>query len=753
MPPRNRGRAWAVLGILLGAGVIGGVAWWLSQQRTPTVVADPARYFSDGTERQRPEFQRIAQRLYQNSEFFRRGIADNLDKQRRGQEHDIDAWLGLTYSYVEWLLWEGRVEEAVVAAEAMVARAQTQPGRLEQQHSILRMRALAYLRHAEVENCIRRHNRDCCVFPLQGGGVHTGAPQFVEQARADYLRLMELRPLLDVRWLLNITNMAAGRSPEDLPAAYRLPHDTHAVQGRIGRFVDVGVAAGVAPLNLAGGSIADDFDGDGLLDIVTSSSEPEGPIHFYRNSGDGTFEDRSDASRLSDQLGGLNLVSTDYDNDGDIDIFVLRGAWLFESGQIRNSLLQNNGRGVFTDVTRAVGLHGGASPTQAGAWFDYDNDGDLDLFVGNESRLDRGAFPDEPVGLGDYPSQLFRNDGAAGFVDVASIAGVTNDGYCKGVAVGDFDNDGWMDIYVSNVGPNRLYRNRGDGTFTDVATQAGVREPAGRSFATWFFDYDHDGWLDLFVVAYDARIQDIAVSYLGKPSHATAPSLYRNRGDGTFENVTSAVGLARPFLPMGANFGDLDGDGWLDLYLATGEPSYEALMPDVVLCNEEGRFFSDVTQESGLGHLQKGHGVSFADFDNDGDQDVYHQLGGFFPGDRFHNALFVNPGHGNHWLKISLVGRRSNRLGYGARVRVAVKTADGTRVLHHAPGAVSSFGGSPSDIEMGLGKATEVEWIEVDWPVTGKTQRCEKLPIDCCIEIVEGLEFRAFTPPKFSLRR
>ena len=222
----------------------------------------------------------------------------------------------------------------------------------------------------------------------------------------------------------------------------------------------------------------------------------------------------------SEQLGGLNCIGGDYDNDGDVDLLVLRGAWLFDDGQIRNSLLRNNGdagaRG-FTDVTREAGLAEPARPTQAAVWGDFDNDGDLDLFVGNESRLETGP----PVG--NFPSQLFDNNGDGTFTDIAASAGVTNNRYCKGVAGGDFDNDGDLDLYVSNLGVNRLYRNNGNGTFSDVARRAGVMEPDGRSFAPWFFDYDNDGWLDLWVGAYDAKVQDVAADYLGLPGCSASP--------------------------------------------------------------------------------------------------------------------------------------------------------------------------------------------------------------------------------------
>ena len=193
-------------------------------------------------------------------------------------------------------------------------------------------------------------------------------------------------------------------------------------------------------LDLCGGAIVEDFDGDGLLDIVSSTFDIEGPLKYFRNQGDGTFEDRAAVSRLDDQLGGLNCVAADYDNDGDVDILVLRGAWLLHDGRIRNSLLRNEGDGTFFDVTSAAGLAGPAAPTQAAVWGDFDLDGDLDLYVGNETFGRGSSF--------DNPSQLFENLGDGTFRDIAPKAGVTNDIFSKGVTAGDDDNDGDPDLYV-----------------------------------------------------------------------------------------------------------------------------------------------------------------------------------------------------------------------------------------------------------------------------------------------------------------
>ena len=388
-------------------------------------------------------------------------------------------WNQLRLGYIE------KASDSIQLAFDDVAEHQGKPS-----PSMLKLRALVYLREAEYRNCVQRHNSECCVFPLAGGGIHS-EPAPMQKARQTLLELLKVSPRnLEAAWLLNLTAMATGSFPDAVPAEYRLPSDAMSSEFSIGRFVDVAGDLGVDTFNLCGGAITDDFNGDGLLDIVTSTYDPLGSLTYYSSDGRGGYINASKESGLDQQLGGLNCISADYDNDGDLDVLVLRGAWLGDQGQMRNSLMANDGQGRFLDVTAESGLSEVAYPTQAAVWLDFDNDGDLDLYVGNESRVE---FED---GAGDFPSQLFRNDGKGSFVDIASLAGVRNDRYCKGVTAGDYDNDGDIDLYVSNRGRNRLYRNNADGTFTDVAEQAGVTAPHQQSFACWFFDYDNDGWQD-----------------------------------------------------------------------------------------------------------------------------------------------------------------------------------------------------------------------------------------------------------------
>jgi hypothetical protein len=430
-----------------------------------------------------------------------------------------------------------------------------------------------------------------------------------------------------VKWLLNLAYMTTGGYPSRVPPVHLIPPSALTSTDTVGRFVDVAPRAGLTSFASAGGVIVDDFDNDGRLDVVTSSFNSCESMHFFHRDADGRFSEQATKAGLSDQLGGLNILQTDYNNDGCLDILLLRGGW--EMAQ-RKSLLRNNCDGTFTDVTVASGLARPATSTQTAAWTDINNDGFLDLFVGNEESA----------------AQLFLNKGDGTFEDIAHAAGVDRTAFTKGVAAADFDNDGWPDLYVSNLGGrNFLYHNNHDGTFTELGNAAGV-PGAGQGFATWFFDYDNDGWPDLFVTSYFTSVDESVRTYLGLAHNAGTLKLYRNLGDGSFQDVTRQVGLDKVYMPMGANFGDVDNDGFLDIYLGTGNPSYGSLIPSVLLHSQGGRSFADVTESSGTGELHKGHGVAFADLDNDGNDEIVFEVGGATPGDAHALRLFHNPGRG-----------------------------------------------------------------------------------------------------------
>ncbi len=598
---------------------------------------------------------------------------------------------------------------------------------------------VAYLRLGETRNCAHHPHAEACILPLRGDGIHsdqnpsrraiaalTGVLDDTPAPTPGNLEEETVKLHLSARWLLNIAYMTIGGYPQSVPGAYLIPTEAFGAVGEMPRFANVAPDLGLDVFDMSGGAAAEDFDGDGYLDIATSTWDTAGQLRLFRNNGDGTFTERTAEAGLRGLFGGLNIIQADYDNDGHVDLLVLRGAWLHQHGRYPNSLLRNNGDGTFTDVTFAAGLGEAHYPTQTAAWGDYDNDGDLDLYVGNESSRALRA-----------PSQLFRNNGDGTFADVAAGAGVLNHSYAKAVIWGDYDGDRLPDLYVSNHnGRNRLYRNNGNGTFTNMARRLRVERPIA-SFPAWFWDADNDGVLDLFVSAYMARTEHLAASALGLPLDIELARLYRGTGEGGFEEVADRYGLVRPNAAMGANFGDLDNDGYLDFYVGTGYPPYHSLMPNVMYRNRDGQGFADVTYAGGFGHLQKGHGVFFADLDHDGDQDVFEQMGGAYPGDRFGNALYRNPGSGNHWITIRLVGVRSNRSAIGARIRAEI-VDDGTRrsVYRHVNSG-GSFGANPLRQTIGLGRATRIEKLEMFWPTTGRTQTFTDLPVDRFIRITE----------------
>jgi hypothetical protein len=593
--------------------------------------------------------------------------------------------------------------------------------------------AVSYMRFGETLNCGLDHNAESCILPLRGGGIHklregsTKAVQYLTEVLDSSSPDESSGYRYPALWLLNIAQMTLGQYPDQVPERYRIPWSGFESEVSFPRFPNVAMKLGLDRFNLAGGVSIDDFDSDGDLDIVTSTWDISRPMHLFINNSDGTFSDRSRQGGLEGLLGGLNLLQADYDNDGHLDILVLRGAWAGKAGQHPNSLLRNRGDGTFEDVTFAAGLAEVNYPTQTAGWADYDNDGDLDLFIGNES--------DETLRA---PSQLFQNQGDGTFRDVAAQAGVKFHAFTKGVAWGDYDGDRFPDLYVSNFkSMNRLYRNQGDGTFKDVTLQAGVAYPRN-SFPVWFWDYNNDGALDLFVASYDGTIGHQALHRLGRPPLFEKACLYEGEGQGGFREVADQRGLGVPMQPMGCNFGDLDNDGYLDFYLGTGDPSFGSIMPNLMFLNLGGRKFADISVAGGFAHLQKGHAVAFADLDNDGDLDVFEKIGGAYPADAFSDALYENPGRGNNWMAVQLVGRQSNRSAIGARIRVQIEENGVARSVYRHVNSGGSFGANPLRQTFGLGKAKAARTLETYWPRTGKTQTLIDPPLGQVIQIVEG---------------
>src|SRR6204780_2252861 len=546
---------------------------------------------------------------------------------------------------------------------------------------------VSYLHLSEMENGVYRDSGSLDIFPPLHPGAHFDKPENSRLAIQYFLSFLERAPEdLQVRWLLNLAYVTLGEYPAEVPPKYLVPLSDFESKESGGRFTDVAREAGLNVFSAAGGAIVDDFENNGLLDVITSSADMCDPLHYFHNNGDGTFTDRTVQAGLSGQLGGLNIIQADYNNDGCMDFLVLRAGWEFP---IRKSLLRNNCDGTFTDVTEKSGLGGTPAPTQTAAWADVDNDGYLDLFIGNENA----------------PSQLFRNKGDGTFEDISHATGIDKTAFTKGVVAADYDKDGYVDFYASNFeGANFLYHNNHNLTFTDVAKQAGVQAPY-ISFATWFFDYDNDGWPDLFVTSYYNFTDDQVIrSYLKLPVTAETLKLYRNLHNGTFQDVTAQVGLNKVFMPMGANFGDVDNDGFLDMYLGMGAPSFATIMPHVLLRNNDGRYFVDITASSGTGELHKGHGVVFADLERNGHEDIVAETGGAVPADKHTMRVFRNPGNDHDWINVRLMGVKSNRAAVGAEIKVTVENDGGTpRSIYRTVGDTSSFGSNPMEQHIGLG--------------------------------------------------
>ena len=688
------------------------------------------RVAAEPRERVRQEFEGICRQFRSGRNSFY-GLAQvaGLERLLAAPGGDAEKRVTVRGALAAELLRVGEPERSVTLLREALKIAESERLSDEVRLHVLRDLALAELRRGEQKNCVGYHGPASCILPIEAAGVHRD-PEPAGAALEAYLRYLERKPDdLAARWLANVAAMTAGRFPDAVPERFRVAAGALASSEPFPRFHDVAMHVGLDVRTPSGGAIVDDFDGDGLLDVVTTTINPCGPMHFFHNDGRGGFEDRTARAGLDVQLGGLNVIHADYDNDGFPDLLILRGGWFGSDGRVRMSLLRNNGDGTFSDVTRAAGLATTAYPTQAAAFADYDNDGWLDLYVGSEAD-DAGVA---------YPSRLFHNERDGTFKEVTGKAGVENLRMAKGVAWSDYDGDGWPDLYVSNIGPNRLYHNNRDGTFTDVAEAAGVAGGEGRSFPTWFFDYDNDGRPDIFVADYASSLDEVAAGYFGLPKGSGHPRLYHNEGDGTFRDASVEAGLTDPLLPMGSNFGDLDNDGWLDFYLGTGNPSFESLMPNRMYRNVDGKRFADVTFAGGFGHLQKGHGVAFADIDNDGDQDVFEQMGGAFPGDAYMSVLYENPGNANAWVKLKLVGTRSNRSAVGARVEVVVPAAGGsTRSIFRTVGYGSSFGGNPYRLEIGLGAVEKILRIEVVWPASGTRQVFRDVVPRRLYEIREG---------------
>ena len=497
-----------------------------------------------------------------------------------------------------------------------------------------------------------------------------------------------------------------------------------------------------------------DYDNDGWLDIFVVNgsrlggfSKGEEPTcHLYKNNRDGTFTDVTVEAGLVRSGWGQGCCIGDYDNDGWDDLFVTY------YGQ--NVLWHNNGNGTFTDVTGKAGLLQNRLRWNSGcAFVDYDRDGCLDLFIANYIDLDLATAPVPesgpclyksvmvacgPPGLPGGKNILYHNTGKGTFVDVSETSGITqtNGTYGLGVLTADFDNDGFTDIYVANDSTaSTLYHNQKNGTFVDVSVEAGCafsadgKPQAGMGVSA--ADYDGDGNIDI-----------LKTNFAGD-----TPSLYRNRGNNSFEDTTYTAGLGANtrFLGWGAGFIDFDNDSWPDILICNGHvyPEVEQLKTEagyaqrkVLYRNLGSGHFEDVSMYGGPGITETApnRGCAFGDFDNDGDIDVVTNCTNATP-----QLLRCDSHTGNNWVKIKCVGTKSNRSAIGARLRCVIKAPNGK--AHQQIDEVRSGGSyySQNDlrIHFGVGKADKVDLLEIRWP-NGQTETFKDLQVNRLFRIKEG---------------
>lgn len=506
-------------------------------------------------------------------------------------------------------------------------------------------------------------------------------------------------PLRPVRlWNLRLAYTALHkRYPGDLDTNYifdvQLTGNTETLE-----FTDVAHRMGVDKIDRGRGGSWADLNGDGYLDLFSVGIHS--PHGVYLREAD-YFVEIEHRSSLDDLIGGWATAIADYDNDGNLDVYVTRDAW---EGPKKNSLYSNDGNAHFTDLADDFGV-ADKDDSFTAAWGDINSDGWLDLYVAN-GVTGSGA-----------PNKLFVNQDGKNFNERGNDWRVDDTGTSLGIALGDYDLDGDLDVYVSNVsGANKLYKNNGS-SFSDITHIAGVEKPLNGSYIPLFFDSDSDGDLDLFVSAmsyYEDVVESIKSS---EPTFRNPAHLYRNNGKDRFTERAVEAGLGRSYGAMGAGAGDLDNDGLADLYLANGGPLMARFEPNALFLKREDAYI-EIGQQAGVANLGKGHGVAFADINEDGNLDIYLGSGGHYPGDVWPNSLYLNSGTQFNSISINLMGSENNQFSIGANV--TVHSGQYSRIQRLDAG--SGFGSTNSYLlHYGLGVHDRIDSVFVSWP-SGKQE-------------------------------
>jgi tetratricopeptide (TPR) repeat protein len=534
------------------------------------------------------------------------------------------------------------------------------------------------------------------------------------------------------QWLLKVAMDQLPGEPPPVPKQFLFP--ARPLLPRAGElplleFEDIAPQLGIDRYDGNGTAAWADYDGDGDLDLFEAGSGEF--IRVFRNEGR-RFTDATGETGLAGVASGYSLNLVDYDNDGRPDLYISLNGW---SGPMKNRLFRNTG-GRFEDVTDKSGA-GDPGNGFVSLWADFDNDGWLDLAIANGVLKD-GSVP-----------QIYRNNRDGTFTNMTRQAGIVEppEYGAIGMALGDYDRDGLVDILINGLdpAPNRLYRNLGNWKFRDVAREAGLVQPPHNGFVCFLFDYNNDGWPDALttsLAAWESVVAALRLDYVVPNTrvHPDSSRLFRNNRNGTFTDVTFEAGLHFPIGVMGAGVADLDNDGFLDLYLGVGDPQMSRLEPNRFFRNNGDGTFSDLTdfvkfQRPG----NKGHGVAFVDWEEDGDLDIYAQIGGHYPGDFARNAFYRNlKASRNGWIQVDLKAVTSNRGAVGARLTLR----SGDLLVYREVKGSEGFGATSQQRQhFGIGPGKTIDSLEIRWP-GGAVQKIERLDPNQIIEVEEGRGWR-----------